>query len=207
MEGPLPRHRTGYSRLVRWMKILLPLGALGTIGAIFVVGQRLTDTASLLTAEEMATLGAGLRLETPRFSGRTDSGEPYVLRAAWALPDSAMPTEIELERPEGEIETEDGRRIEARADSGVMNRRRNDLMLRGDVVLTTSDGYRVETARLALDLERRGATAPGPIAAEGPAGSLEAGRMRLDHGDDGEAPARILFEERVRVVFIPRASR
>ena len=104
--APRPDRRriAGYTGMVRWLKILLPVAALLMVGAIFLVGRGLDEGESLLSPEELATLGAGLKLDSPRFSGRTAAGEAYVVRAEWALPDSAMPETVELHRPEGEID-------------------------------------------------------------------------------------------------------
>ncbi len=195
-----------YSRLVALMKVALPLGALALIAAIFLSARDQGDLTDIFTPEELAQLGAGLRLDNPRFAGVTDKGEPFVVRADWALPDSAMPRVIELEEPRGEIELNDGRTIEVAAASGRLDRRRETATLTGGVTLETSDGHRIETERVRVNFEARTANAPGPITAEGPRGSVEAGSMRAAGGETGLADGQIWFENRVRLVFIPRES-
>ena len=192
-----------YSRVVAWMKVLLPLGAVVLIAAIFVSARDKSDLTKIFTAEELATLGAGLRLDNPRFAGVTEQGEPFAIRADWALPDSAMPRLIDLERPEGEIELNDGRTISARAATGRMHRENKILVLEGGVVLDTSDGYHVETDRVVLDLNAKTAVAPGPVSGTGPTGQIDAGSFRAAAGEDGARAGKIWFENRVRVVFIP----
>ena len=196
---------TGYSRLVRLMKVLLPVAALVTVGAIFMVG-RSTDTGeSLLSAEDMATLGAGLRLEEPRFTGRTAAGEPYRVTARWAAPDSALPRRIRLDRPTGEIALAGGRQVTGSADSGLLLRRRDRLTLTGDVRLNTDRGQTFTSDRLSVNFAERTATSPRAVTVTGPEGRLEAGRMEIERSADGAG--RILFSGGVRVVFIPEASR
>ncbi len=192
-----------YSRVVAWMKILLPLGAVVLIAAIFVSARDKGDLTKIFTAEELATLGAGLRLDNPRFAGVTEQGEPFAIRADWALPDSAMPRLIDLERPEGEIELNDGRTISARAATGRMHRENKILVLEGGVVLDTSDGYHVETDLIELDLDAKTAYSPGPVSGTGPRGQIDAGSFRAAAGEDGAGTGKIWFENRVRVVFIP----
>ena len=209
----LARHRTigsagqrrvrAYSRAVAWMKVLLPLGALAVISALYFAAQRTGDLSEIFSAEELATLGAGLRLDNPRFAGVTEQGEPFAIRADWALPDSAMPRLIDLERPEGEIELNDGRTISARAATGRMHRENKILVLEGGVVLDTSDGYHVETDLIELDLDAKTAFAPGPVSGTGPRGQIDAGSFRAAAGEDGARAGKIWFENRVRVVFIP----
>ena len=211
-EGAPPRGArqaalSRYSRRVRWMKVVLPVGALLLIGAIFLAGRSGEPPAGLLSAEEIATLSAGLRLESPRFAGRMETGEPFILRAAAAEPEGAAPDVIHLEAPDGEITLSDGRLLTARSETGVMRREAERLRLDGAVTIETSDGYRFESERLLLDLAERRARSPVPVRGTGPPGSIEAGRMRVLDGGKGASEARILFEGGVRVVFIPRESR
>ncbi len=203
ISGAGRRRVRAYSRVVAWMKVLLPLGAVVLIAAIFVSARDKSDLTKIFTAEELATLGAGLRLDNPRFAGVTEQGEPFAIRADWALPDSAMPRFIDLERPEGEIEMSDGRTIAAKAATGRMHRQQKILVLEGGVVLDTSDGYHVETDLVELDLGAKTAIAPGPVSGTGPTGQIDAGSFRAAAGEGSIAAGKIWFENRVRVVFIP----
>ena len=196
-----------YSRRVRWMKIALPLGALVLVVAIFLAGRSSAPPSGLLTPEEIATLSAGLRLDNPRFAGRMESGEPFILRAVSAQPESAMPDVIRLAAPDGELTLEDGRLLTARADSGVMHRSAERLRLDGGVLIRSSDGYRFESERLVVHLGTRGAESPVPVRGTGPSGSIEAGRMRVVDGERGTGAARSCLEDGVRVVFIPQTAR
>jgi len=207
--APRPDRRriAGYTGMVRWLKILLPVAALLMVGAIFLVGRGLDEGESLLSPEELATLGAGLKLDSPRFSGRTAAGEAYVVRAEWALPDSAMPETVELHRPEGEIDLADGPRLTAAAKSGELTRSDKRLSLVGSVVIETSDGYRFDSERLVIDFDDATARSPVPVTVEGPSGTIEAGAMRVRRGAEGAGEGRIFFERGVRVVFIPQAGR
>jgi lipopolysaccharide export system protein LptC len=192
-----------YSRLVRAMKVALPLGALALVAAIFLSTSDKGDLGDLFTAEELATLGAGLKLDNPRFAGVTGRGESYSVQADWALPDSAMPLRIDLEKPRGEVALEDGRKLTGNARTGQMLRLERRLILEGAVVLDTSDGYHMETERLELDLEGKAAHAPGPVSGTGPNGTIESGSLRFEAGSKAGGPGKIWFENRVRLVFSP----
>lgn len=196
-----------YSRRVRWMKVALPVGALLLIGAIFLVGRGIEPPDALMSAEELARLSAGMKLERPRFAGRTEAGEPFVIRAVSAEPDGAMPNRIRLDRPDGELSLSDGRLLTGRSATGTMLRLEERLILDGAVTLETSDGYRFEADRLILNLGARRAKSIGPVQGSGPSGTIEAGSMRLDAGPEGGDATRIFFEDRVRVVFIPPEAR
>ena len=58
------RHVRFYSRIVAWMKVLLPLAAVAVISALFLSAQKESNLSDIFTAEELLTLGAGLRLDS-----------------------------------------------------------------------------------------------------------------------------------------------
>jgi lipopolysaccharide export system protein LptC len=196
-----------YSRIVSWMKVLLPLAAVAVIVAIFFGGRDKGELTDIFTAEELATLSAGLRLDNPRFAGVTERGEPFTIHAEWALPDQALPRSIDLERPEGEIAMRNGRTIVAHAASGRLHRVDQTLLLHGGVVIDSSDGYHLKTERITFDLDAETADAPGPVSGSGPRGTIEAGSFRAatggGEGAEGDQGGKIWFENRVRLVFIP----
>lgn len=190
------------ARLVGWAKVLLPVAALVVIVAIFMAGREEGDLADLFTPEELARLGAGLRLDNPRLAGVTGDDQPYQLTAVAALPDGPMAGRIAFERPEGHIETPD-RTVRASAEAGMMDRETERLELSGGVAFETSDGWSAETESVSIDLDRRAASGAGAFHATGPNGSLDAGSFRvLSDEAAGDAPT-IWFENGVRVVFIP----
>jgi lipopolysaccharide export system protein LptC len=200
------RRVRAYSRVVAWLKVLLPLAAVAVIAVLFVSAQKSSDLTEIFTAEELVALGAGLRLDNPRFAGVTPEGEPFAIRAEWALPDGAMPHFVDLERPEGEIELNDGRTLSASADTGRMHREQKTLVLKGTVVLDTSDGYHIETGQLEIDLDAKTAKGPGPVSGSGPDGAIDAGSFRAEAGEAGAGDGKIWFENRVRLVLIRGAG-
>ncbi len=196
-----------YSRRVRLLKYALPVVSVALVGAIFASGRGEQDVSAFLTPAEIARLAAGIKLEGPRFVGQTEAGEPFVLRAATAEPDGAVADRIRLAQPTGEIELSDGRELTGRADTGVLHRNTDRLVLEGDVQLETSDGQLFETDRLIIRIGDRVARSPGPVRGSGPSGTIEAGAMRLvteeaTDGAEGAGP-RIFFRDGVRVIFIP----
>lgn len=193
-----------YSRLVRLMKIALPLAAVAGIGLYYLSSRESSDLEEIFSAEELATLGAGLKLDSPSFSGVTERGEPFAIRADWAVPDSAMPTYIDLEHPSGEIELGGKRTVKVASATGRLHRSELVLVLKDGVTIDTSDGYHIETDRLHFALRSQATYAPGGINAMGPSGSIEAGSMRIVPADpEAGAGTQIWFENRVRVVLSP----
>lgn len=186
------------------MKILLPIGALVVIGAIFLVGRERATIFDADTAAQLATVGIGMRLDNPRFSGLTDEGDPFVITADWALPDGAMPNRITLESPVGNLRS-GTRTLTVIAETGELFREEERLHLGGRVVMESSDGYRIVTDRVDIDLAARNAIAPEHLRAEGPQGSIEAERARISRGETDD-DMTIRFEGQVRVKWQPVAK-
>ncbi len=77
------------------------------------------------------------------------------------------------------------------------------LTLEGDVVITTTTGWRVETEQMLVALERTHVESPVPVEATGPAGET-------DRGVDGAVARRRCggeysrdFKGGVRLIYLP----
>jgi lipopolysaccharide export system protein LptC len=191
-----------YSRAVRRMKVLLPIAALLLIGMIFVFGRERAAVIDAEQAADMVALGAGLRLDNPRFAGVTEDGDPFVLTADWALPDGASPDRVGLEKPIGEVHMGGDTVVTVRASTGEFFRSDERLNLQGAVVVETSDGYRLETPRVEVDIGAKVVVAPERLHATGPRGGIEADRVRVVRGQRAEG-STVLFEGDVRVTWQP----
>lgn len=186
------------------MKILLPVAALIVIGAIFMMGRERATIFDSNTAAQLAKVSAGMRLENPLFSGLTDEGDPFVITADWALPDGAMPNRIMLENPVGNLRT-GAQALTVTAETGEFLRDEEQLHLGGQVVMESSDGYRIMTDKVDIDLAARSAVAPERLRAEGPRGNIEADHAQLIRGQ-ADDDLTIRFEGRVRVNWQPEGG-
>ncbi|MEC9432264.1 MAG: LPS export ABC transporter periplasmic protein LptC [Pseudomonadota bacterium] len=183
----------GYSRLVRWLKIGLPLLALALLSSLFLIPQdKVFEGGLVYSTADLISLGEGLQVTNPRIEGATAAGEPFVVEADSATPDGPDPSLVELARVRGAFEQgagEAAREIRLTAETGRLRPREQALSLSGAVRLETSDGYVVTTDRVSADLRAGRAEAPGPVRAEGPQGSIEAGSFRAERGPHGAGAA------------------
>ncbi|WP_118133173.1 LPS export ABC transporter periplasmic protein LptC [Oceanicella sp. SM1341] len=210
----MARRRLGkYSRTVRFLRIGLPLLAIAMMSSVFLIQEDDFVGGIEFSASDIQALGEGLRLTNPNFSGTTDAGEPYMVRAEWAQPDSPDPEKITLHGLSAVIDTRDGRKITLSATDGEMRPDDQRVSLTGEVEMTTSDGYVAKTGHAEADIRRRLVRAPGAVSAEGPMGSIEAGSMEITRpGAEGEEePASgnevVLFGNGVRVVYRPEQQK
>lgn len=189
----------GYSRLVAWMKIVLPLIALGILSTLFLVSRTVDPGTTIPYADiDVERLAREARIGAPSYAGMTEDGAAVSFRAETARPGDDAVT---AQRPEARIELPTGRTILIEARSGRVDRQAGVAALAGEAVVETSDGYRIETeeAEARLDLTR--VETLGPVRGEGPVGQFDAGRMVLSHS---EAEGYVLrFEGGVNLVYRP----
>lgn len=210
---PARRGASGYSRLVRWLKIALPVLGLALLSTIFLLPRDSGfDGGVVRNSADLLALGQGLTVSRPRISGATEAGEPFVVQAERATPDGPDPSEVELDGVTAEFAQAEGREIRLAADVGRLRPRAQTLSLQGAVRIETSDGYLVLTERLEADLKAGEVVAPGPVEASGPQGSIAAGAFRGRRATaQGDAPALggpspgdyLEFDGGVRVIWRP----
>ncbi|WP_139284020.1 LPS export ABC transporter periplasmic protein LptC [Rubrimonas cliftonensis] len=204
------------SGVVRVLKIALPLGALALVAALFFAtgrdrGEGLGMSGVTFSATD------GLRLTSPRFTGRTDAGAPFEVRAEWALPDGPDPSVIELGPVVGGISLDGhgeghgdgegaagGRRLTLSADGGELRPKEERLSLSGGVTARTSDGYILTVTRAEADLAAGTMRAEGPVRGSGPAGTIEAQALEASRRDGA---GHVRFSGGVRVRIDPQAAR
>ena len=82
--------------------------------------------------------------------------------------------------------------------------------LEGTVTFETTNGYTAFSDKIRIDLKAGRAVSPGPVRAEGPAGSITAGAMQATQSDESNVQSpegRIEFWGGVRLIYLPSASK
>ena len=193
-----------YSRMIAWLKILLPMTALALLSTTFLL-SRDADMASNLPVSFGSGPGGTVaeQVKDPYFSGTTASGGTLTMAASVARP-TERGDEVEADVLDATIVTGDGGEIVLTAPRATISVERDDARLTGGVTVTSSTGYRMTTDRLNAALSRIEAESLGPVDAVGPAGQLTAGRMRITgaSGDD----IRLLFTDGVNLIYDPQTE-
>ncbi len=196
------------SRTVGILKVLLPLGALALLAAVF-LWQQSEDLGGGLTFSEadLEAMRSGLRISGPQFSGASLEGDIYDFSADWVVPEDLEMTSLEVSGLEGDVLYRDGRQITLRSDHAMIDVADRTATLDTGIEITTSEGYRATASQIEIDLEAGVIEAAGPIEATGPDGWLEAGAMRMaprDTDTDDNAIETVTdFTGGVRMRYIP----
>lgn len=192
-----------YSRYVSIMKFLLPVTALVLVGLVVIWPQIHGIEAGL-------PLGFGrlqlTKVEDPnmvnaRFVGADKKNQPFSITADLAKNVLSGSAAIELEMPKADIAVKDGSWLVLTANTGVFNKDKKTLKLRGAVNLFHDSGYEFNTKAAEIDLTEGVAVGKDPISGQGPFGRLQAQGFRLN-----DRRNTIYFTGKSKMVIHPGAA-
>jgi lipopolysaccharide export system protein LptC len=192
-----------HTRVVGWLKVVLPLAALAILSTLFLVARRIDPEAALPYAEvDVEELAREPRMTAPTYAGTTSDGASVTLSAEEARP-AAEGSPAQAAGLRLDLATPDGARTELVAADARMDDTAKELVLSGGVTVTTSTGYRLETAEVAARLDRTGLESRAPVRATGPAGEITAEGMVLSQDNRTPGAYVLVFKGGVRLVYQP----
>ena len=193
-----------YSKLVSWLKVVLPLAALALLSTLFLVPRDFDLNSAIPFAKvELEKRLRNQQITAPYFSGQTDQGHSVALTAESARRDPDAPGSTIAENLTARIETVDGALYTARAETGVSDGEFQEVTLEGEVQLETSSNYSIITDMMIFSLTEIRAESGGDILAEGPFGTLTAGRMALRPADESD-DIYLFFTKGVKLIYTPQ---
>jgi lipopolysaccharide export system protein LptC len=142
-----------------------------------------------------------LRMDSPRYVGKTSSERPYEVTARAASIDPLRANIVHLDQPSADIALADDGKVRLMAASGTYDRDTEKLVLDGGIEVVTSSGYRFVTPSARVNLEQGLVRGWQSIEGAGPAGTLSANRFEIQ--DAGDV---LRFDGRVRVTVMPPAG-
>ncbi len=194
-------HDNFHSALVSWLKIILPLIALGILSTLFLVARTVDPSDAIPFAQvDIEDRVREPRLTLPTWAGVTDDGAALTVAAAEARPGAGSPS---AEKLVARLETPDGASADLVSDSGRLDPESNRLIVSGGVVLTTSTGYRIDSDEMFAALDRTGLVSEQPVTATGPAGRIDAQSMVLSEKPDQPGEYLLVFKGAVKLLYQP----
>ncbi len=186
-----------YSQVVGWLKILLPLLALGLLATMFLFARAPAPPGGVPFAE-IEAIARDPRIGAPRFSGVTPSGVAVSLGARAVRALEAQPSAFAVDDLHIEIATPSGETVTLTAATGVFDSLHRRAVLEGLARIESSSGYQLEATGIEADLAEGELHTRGALAARAPFGAFEAGG--LDVTDGG---AHLVFNNGVRLLYLP----
>ncbi len=193
----------GYSRLVRSLRLLLPLLAAALL-VLTVLWPSIDWRKGVIPDDAELALNPNdaqeIRMRTARLVGTDEAGRPYELSAVEARQgDNGIDTVL-LDQPAGKLELEDGAMLRMQATSGIFDRNEETLNLSGRVTVEHGRGYRFTSESATVDLNAGRALGNQPIDGTGPEGEIHGqGFEILDKG----RTVKILGKSRLIVTKVP----
>lgn len=194
------------TRVVRWLRVLLPLAALAMLSTLFLFSREPEAVSRIPYADiDAETMARDPRLVAPDYAGVTEDGVRLTLRASSAsVPGAsgdAQDLRLDWQRP-------DGLTAELTAPEGGLAD--GQVRLSGGVRMQTSSGWEIVSPRIEAATDQSRIEAAEGVEAAAPFGALSAGRMRLAPAEDAGAggaesggPAVLDFSGGVRLIYQP----
>ena len=193
-----------YSRLIAWLKILLPLGALVLLSTIFLYSRSTEPISVIPVLSNGVDPSQGEQVGSPFYAGTTDSGHALTLAARQARAPGLGQSGMVADDIHAILTMDDDNRIVIDAVEGEMDN--SDLLkLRSGVVLESTSGYTVRTDGLDAAIDRVRIDSTGPVDANGPGVVLSAGKLRVEESGT-PADIQLLFTEGVKLVYTPQMA-
>jgi len=169
-----------HDRLVRWLAILLPAG-IGAVLAVMVVAPLFPrgEISFLLDRNKVATTDERLRVNNALYRGEDSRGRPFSVTAGSAVQKSARLPQVQLGNLSAAILLKDGPAT-LKAQNGTFDLDRNTMTVPGTLDFGTTDGYRLSTGSVEIDLKQQVVTGAGGVSGSAPSGTFSADRLKVD---------------------------
>jgi len=190
-----------YSRLVAWLKVLLPLTALGLLSTLFLLSRNFDPIAAIPFAEaEIKDRLRGEQITAPFFSGTTDAGDQVTFSAS----------AVQMGKGQGngtddlsvQIDLVSGTRVALSSDMGKFDIAGARLTLSGNVIIATSTGYKLKSETLTTTFDTLSVESPNGVMGSSPIGTLHAGKMLLERRS-GDENVHLNFTNGVKLLYRP----
>lgn len=190
-----------YSRVVAWVKVILPLLALALLSTLFLFSSTPDPNRAIPFAEvDVEELAREQSLGNPRFAGTMSDGREVIFTAHRVVPRLTNPNLLDADRVEARVDLDADSILLIVAGSGLFDLRNEAADLGDEVQLTTSTGFRLNTYVLHFDMGTSSADAPGEVQISGPGLTLTAGSMQISSVDGSDV---VLFNDGVRMLYEP----
>ena len=192
-----------YSRMIAFLKVLLPLMALALLSTLFLLSQNTEPMASIPFAEaEVNERMRDQQITGPFFSGSTEQGD-QISFSAGKIGVADGNGRVTANDISAQIDLSSGARLVFFADLGEVDIANDTSILSGNVLITTSTGYKINSERLVSAMTSLNMESPNKIIAEGPLGTFSAGSMRLTFSEKTKF-TQMIFTNAVKLIYDPK---
>jgi len=179
-EAPTPGQLARRRFAVAWTKRLLPVLALGLLGAVVfwpeIEGNE--DRSRVSFRRTVQPRAEALRVVNPRYQGVDEMNRPFTITARAGQQEGAAEI-LNLEEPRGDMTMSDGAWIYVQSRDGRYDKPAGRLDLAGEVTIYHDNGTRLLTEAATVEMEAGIASGDTPVAVQGGFGTLTAEGFRI----------------------------
>jgi lipopolysaccharide export system protein LptC len=165
------------------MKVLLP-AAVGALLAYLLLSplSRKAEISFLLDKNKVDVARERLKVQSAQYRGTDDKGRPFVIDTESAVQPTSSKPIVDINGMAARILLAEGQAV-LRADRGRYDMETQKVDVVGPILFTTTDGYRLETKDVALDLHNQTMASGNGVEGRMPLGRFTAQRMSVDLHD------------------------
>ena len=166
--------------LVKWTKVILP-SAVGVLIAVLALAplDKKSDVSFILDKKKVKSAPERMRVEAARYTGTDNKGQQFVMVANRAVQPSSETPLVDISGMSARLDQAQGPTLIA-ANKGRYNLDSQQVALDGPVNLNGSDGFKLNTRDVTVDLKQRQLSSAGPAAGAMRLGEFKAGHIRAD---------------------------
>jgi len=195
-------HDNTYSRVVAWLKILLPLLALALLSTLFLVARAVDPAQQLPFADvDIDDLADRQRIGGPNYSSVTEDGAAISVSAESAQPDPEDAEKLNGLVVRAEIALPAGPVVKISSASMQLNHVTGLATLNDGVKIDTSDGYEMRTRTLEVALDATRVASDSKVQVTGPVGRISADSFALVKGPETDAAYVLVFKGHVKLIY------
>jgi lipopolysaccharide export system protein LptC len=175
-----------HSRWVRFYRRAIPVSLILIMATVVAAPyfKQMRTIASLIDPTKLAVSGTKITMEAPRLGGFTRDGRPYDLTARAAAQDLANPGTLELKDVTAKVEMQNKAQLTLQAATGLYDTKLDMLMLKTDIVLTSSSGYAAKLSEAAIDIKKNRIVSEKPVEVKLSNGTVNANRLEVSENGD-----------------------
>jgi lipopolysaccharide export system protein LptC len=192
------RRAARHSRLIRFLRIGIPVGIFAALGLIVGAAYFNKTPANVsLDQGKLVVSGTKIAMELPRLTGFTSDSLPYELTARVASQDMANPGVLELTDLRAQLQTKDQGIVEITAATGFYNIKSDLLRLADNILVQSTTGYEARLHEAAIDIKKGTIISEQRVETRFPNGTLGANRLEVS-----ENGAVVLFSQGVETILV-----
>jgi lipopolysaccharide export system protein LptC len=196
-----------YSKTVSWLKVALPLAALGLLSTLFLFSRVVDPTASVPFADtEVRDRLLNRQITGPYFSGTTADGDQIAFVAKTVTTPTGLTGANRAQEVFVTINQVSGTEITVTSDTGLFDLANDRSELSGNVVVTTSQDYVINSQALIARISEVDLKSPRDVTATTPVGDLQAGAMHISTPQP-DAPVQLVFTNGVKLLYQPKQAK